>query len=79
MLKVKEANEYKTSSICIRCNSSYIIKRGRLFRCLNCRLDVHRDAIGVLNIAYNNNNDNIANLHNEGITIMVIAYTLLIR
>ena len=57
-INVKEVSEYKTSSICIRCNSSYIIKRGRLFRCLNCRLDAHRDVIGVLNIADNNNDNN---------------------
>jgi len=58
-----------------------IIKRGRLFRCLNCRLDAHRDVIGVLNIADNDNDDNdMANLHNnEGIAIRVVAYTLLLR
>ena len=77
-INVKEVSEYKTSSICIRCNSSYIIKRGRLFRCLNCRLDAHRDVIGALNIADNDND--MANLHNnEGIAIRVIAYTLLLR
>jgi putative transposase len=82
-IKVKEVNEYNTSSICIRCNSSDIVKRGRLFRCLNCRLEAHRDAIGVLNIAYNNNNDNMANLYSnskgKGIAIRVMAHPLLLR
>jgi putative transposase len=84
-IKVKEVSEYKTSSICIRCNSSSsdIVKRGRLFRCLNCRLEAHRDAIGVLNIAYNNNdNDDMANLYSnskgKGITIRVMAHPLLL-
>jgi putative transposase len=87
-INVKEVSEYKTSSICIRCNSSSlsdIVKRGRLFRCLNCRLEAHRDAIGVLNIAYNNNNDNddMANLYSnskgKGIAIRVMAHPLLLR
>ena len=76
-INVKEVSEYKTSSICIRCNSSYIVKRGRLFRCLNCRLEAHRDAIGVLNIAYNNNMTNLHN--NEGIAIRVMTHPLLLR
>ena len=88
-INVKEVSEYKTSSICIRCNSSSlsdIVKRGRLFRCLNCRLEAHRDAIGVLNIAYNNNNDNnndMVNLYSKskgkGIAIRVMAHPLLLR
>jgi putative transposase len=87
-INVKEVSEYKTSSICIRCNSSSlsdIVKRGRLFRCLNCRLEAHRDAIGVLNIADNNNNDNddMANLYSnskgKGIAIRVMAHPLLLR
>jgi len=88
-INVKEVSEHKTSSICIRCNSSSlsdIVKRGRLFRCLNCRLEAHRDAIGVLNIAYNNNNDNnndMVNLYSKskgkGIAIRVMAHPLLLR
>jgi putative transposase len=86
-INVKEVSEYKTSSICIRCNSSSlsdIVKRGRLFRCLNCRLEAHRDAIGVLNIADNNNdNDDMANLYSnskgKGIAIRVMAHPLLLR
>jgi len=89
-INVKEVSEYKTSSICIRCNSSYnIVKRGRLFRCLNCRLDAHKHVIGVLNIAYNNNDnnddndDNMATLYSntkgKGIAIRVMAHPLLLR
>jgi putative transposase len=88
-INVKEVSEYKTSSICIRCNSSSlsdIVKRGRLFRCLNCRLEAHRDAIGVLNIADNNNDNDdndMANLYSKskgkGIAIRVMAHPLLLR
>jgi putative transposase len=85
-INVKEVSEYKTSSICIRCNSSSlsdIVKRGRLFRCLNCRLEAHRDAIGVLNIAYNNDDNDMANLYSKskgkGIAIRVMAHPLLLR
>jgi putative transposase len=84
-INVKEVSEHNTSSICIRCNSSSlsdIVKRGRLCRYLNCRLDAHRDAIGVLNIAYNNNDD-MANLYSnskgKGIAIRVMAHPLLLR
>jgi len=50
-IRVKEVSEYKTSSRCIRCSSENIEKKGRLFRCLECGLEAHRDAIGVLNMA----------------------------
>jgi len=50
-IRVKEVSEYKTSSRCIRCSSENIERKGRLFRCLECGLEAHRDAIGVLNMA----------------------------
>ena len=48
---VKEVNEYKTSSRCIRCGSENVERKGRLFKCLECGLGANRDAIGVLNRA----------------------------
>jgi len=48
---VKEVNEYKTSSRCIRCGSENVERKGRLFKCLECGLGANRDAIGVLNMA----------------------------
>ncbi|MBS7627562.1 transposase [Candidatus Bathyarchaeota archaeon] len=50
-IKVKEESEYETSSICPRCHSKNTVARRRLFKCLSCGLEAHRDAVGVLNIA----------------------------
>ncbi|MHC1611551.1 MAG: RNA-guided endonuclease InsQ/TnpB family protein, partial [Candidatus Methanospirareceae archaeon] len=33
-----------------RCHSSRIVKRGRLFKCVDCKLEAHRDAVGSVNI-----------------------------
>ncbi len=49
-IRVREVSEYKTSSKCVRCGSENIERKGRLFKCLNCGLEAHRDAIGVVNI-----------------------------
>ncbi|MGB9728086.1 MAG: RNA-guided endonuclease InsQ/TnpB family protein, partial [Nitrososphaeria archaeon] len=49
-IKVEEVSEYKTSSTCPSCGSKDITTKGRLFKCLNCRLETNRDAVGVLNI-----------------------------
>jgi len=45
------SDERGTSSKCPRCGSSRAIKRGRLFRCKECRLEAHRDAVGAVNIS----------------------------
>jgi len=50
-IQVKEVSEYNTSSICQRCMSKNITKHKRLFKCLGCGLEAHRDAVGVINIA----------------------------
>ncbi|MHA1686138.1 MAG: zinc ribbon domain-containing protein [Candidatus Heimdallarchaeaceae archaeon] len=47
---VKEVNEAHTSSICPRCRSTHILKRKRLFKCLDCGLGAHRDAVGSVDI-----------------------------
>jgi len=49
-MQVREVSERKTSSKCPSCRSENITTKGRLFKCLNCRLEAHRDAVGVLNI-----------------------------
>lgn len=69
-IKVKEQSEYKTSTLCPRCASENTVNAGRLFKCLNCGLEANRDAVGVLNMA---------NLHNGGTAIGVMAHPLLLR
>ncbi|MEM3602696.1 MAG: transposase, partial [Candidatus Bathyarchaeia archaeon] len=50
-IEVKEESERETSSVCPICRSRNTASKGRLFKCLSCRLEAHRDAVGVLNIA----------------------------
>jgi putative transposase len=69
-IRVKEVSEYKTSSRCIRCSSENIERKGRLFKCLECGLEAHRDAIGVLNMA---------NLQYEGTAIRVMTHPNLLK
>jgi len=49
-IKVVQVDERETSSRCPRCGSDRTVKRGRLFKCISCGVEAHRDAIGVLNI-----------------------------
>ena len=40
-----------TSSECPRCGGSkHVTKRGRLFKCMKCKTETHRDAVGCVNI-----------------------------
>lgn len=50
-IRVKQISEKGTSSRCIRCGSRNVVRNGRLFVCLNCGLQAHRDTVGVINIA----------------------------
>lgn len=50
-MEVELIDERGTSSRCPRCESEEVIKRGRLFKCKDCRLEAHRDAVGALNIS----------------------------
>jgi IS605 OrfB family transposase len=68
-IKIVEVSEYKTSSKCPRCNSENNMQSGRLFKCLSCGLEAHRDAVGVLNIG-SRQAENING---------VVAYPLLLR
>jgi len=49
-IEVVEINEYNTSTICPKCNSDHTCKHKRLFKCLKCGLEAHRDAVGVINM-----------------------------
>jgi len=49
-IEVVEVSEHRTSSICPRCGSNKAFRRGRLFKCLNCGLEAHRDVVGVINM-----------------------------
>ena len=68
-IKIVEVSEYKTSSKCPRCNSENTMQSRRLFKCLKCGLEAHRDAVGVLNIG-SRQSENING---------VVAYPLLLR
>ncbi|MFX1520809.1 MAG: RNA-guided endonuclease TnpB family protein [Promethearchaeota archaeon] len=49
-IKVLLIDERGSSSHCPWCNSQNVIRRGRLFKCLDCRREAHRDVVGSLNI-----------------------------
>lgn len=49
-IRVIEVDESYTFSVCPRCGSKSAVKRKRLFRCLSCGLEAHRDAVGCANI-----------------------------
>jgi putative transposase len=68
-IEVREESEYKTSSKCPYCGSENVTNRGRLFKCYDCGLEAHRDAVGVLNIGY---------LNGGGVN-GVVAHPLLLR
>ena len=50
-IKVKLVRESGTSSRCPWCNSKNVRKHKRLFKCLSCGIEAHRDVVGALNIA----------------------------
>ena len=56
-IKVKLVRENGTSSRCPWCKSKNVRKHKRLFKCLSCGIEAHRDVVGALNIAL---------LHGEG-------------
>jgi putative transposase len=49
-ITIREIDERGTSSVCPRCNSKKVVRKGRLFRCVQCKLEAHRDAVGCVNI-----------------------------
>jgi len=50
-IAIVEASEAHTSDTCPRCRSRNSERKKRLFRCLGCGLEAHRDAVGVMNMA----------------------------
>ena len=50
-IEVAFVDEAYSSSECPWCHSRRVVKRGRLFKCLDCGVEAHRDVVGVLNIA----------------------------
>jgi len=50
-MKVRTISEAYTSQTCPRCHSRHSLRVLRGFRCLDCGLEAHRDAVGVLNMA----------------------------
>lgn len=70
-IEVAEQPEGWTSSKCPKCGSNHICRRKRLFKCVDCSLEAHRDVVGVLNIAA---------LHSGGCQALgVMAHPLLLR
>lgn len=68
-IKLILRGEAYTSSICPWCSSKKVRKHKRLFICLNCGIEAHRDVVGALNIAL---------LYGEG-SNGVLAHPLLLR
>ncbi|MGB9024031.1 MAG: transposase [Candidatus Bathyarchaeia archaeon] len=50
-MKIRTVSEAYTSQTCPRCGSRHSLHVLRRFHCLDCGLEAHRDAVGVLNIA----------------------------
>jgi len=70
-IKVETIDERGTSSICPRCFSPVVTKRGRLFKCQSCGLEAHRDAIGAQNIR-------LVHEGSGGVNNRVVAHPLLL-
>ena len=68
-IAVVEVSEAHTSDTCPRCRPRDCERRGRLFHCLHCGLQAHRDAVGVANMA---------SLSGEK-AVGVVAHPLLLR
>jgi putative transposase len=50
-IKIETVSEAYTSQTCPRCHSRHSLRVLRGFQCLDCGLEAHRDAVGVLNMA----------------------------
>ncbi len=50
-ISVRVVKESYTSSRCPWCSSEKVRRRKRLFKCLSCGIEAHRDVVGALNIA----------------------------
>ncbi len=66
-ISVKTVDERGTSSRCPWCGSEEVVKRGRLLKCKQCKIEAHRDVAGALNIGA---------VHNGGHINRVMAHPL---
>jgi len=64
----RRRDERGTSSECPRCHSKRIEKRGRLFKCVDCGLEAHRDAVGGVNIGLAQGEELPAGVINRAVT-----------
>jgi len=65
---VRRVDERGSSSECPLCHSRRVVKRGRLFKCLNCGLEAHRDAVGGVNIGLAQGEELPAGVINRAVT-----------
>jgi len=49
-IELELIDERGTSSKCPRCGSEKKVRKGRLYKCKECGVEAHRDAVGALNI-----------------------------
>jgi putative transposase len=49
-IRTRRESERGSSGECPICGSKRILKRGRLFKCMDCKVEAHRDAVGSVNI-----------------------------
>jgi putative transposase len=49
-MKIEFVEESYISSVYTRCGSTNVFKNKRLFKCLNCKPEAHRDAVGCVNM-----------------------------
>ncbi len=67
-ITVREIDERGTSSVCPRCGAKRIVRKGRLFRCIQCKLEAHRDAVGCVNIRLAQGDPLAAGVINRAVT-----------
>ncbi len=73
-IRVTTVEERGTSSQCPRCGSKHIVRKGRLFRCLDCGLEAHRDAVGCVNIGLAQGEPIPAGVINRAVTRPTLLY-----
>jgi putative transposase len=67
-ITVTEIDERGTSSVCPRCGATRVVRKGRLFKCVQCKLEAHRDAVGCVNIGLAQGDHLAAGVINRAVT-----------
>ncbi|MFX1520584.1 MAG: transposase [Promethearchaeota archaeon] len=67
-ISVREIDERGSSSVCPRCLSTRVVRKGRLFKCVQCNLEAHRDAVGCINIGLAQGEHLAAGVVNRAVT-----------